>query len=242
MDPTRTGHRHNGFSDGPAGDDRDAILLFTDHLTPKTIHRMAEGIMKLSTLHSRDSATPEDGLTRRRFLTRLGVGALGLAWALPGRPRQVIAKQPDAASLPIALLERSPFVYVSPLLQNGKESSCHAELWFAWIEDSIIVTVAKDRWKATALTRGLNGARIWVGDHGRWKNMIGLHNEAYLEAPNFFATAERVEDKEMIERLLTVYAKKYPDEIARWSDRMRSGNADGSRIMIRYRPNTGGSS
>jgi hypothetical protein len=202
---------------------------------------MAEVIMKLSTLDSRDSETPEDGLTRRRFLTRLGVGALGLVWALPGRPRQVIAKQPDSSSLPIALLEQSPFVYISPLLKDGKESSCHAEVWFAWSYDSIIVTVARDRWKATALTRGLNGARIWVGDHGRWKNMIGGHNQAYLEAPNFMATAERVEDEEMIERLLTIYAKKYPDEIAKWRDRMRSGNADGSRIMIRYRPDTAGS-
>jgi hypothetical protein len=201
---------------------------------------MAEGIMNLPTPKFYDPEPREDGLTRRRFLTRLGVGALGLAWALPGRPRPVIAKEPDSTSLPIALLERSPFVYVSPLLRNGKESSCHAELWFAWIDDSIVVTVAKDRWKATALTRGLNGARIWVGDHGRWKNMIGGHNAAYLEAPNFLATAERVEDKKMIERLLTVYAKKYPDEIARWSDRMRSGNADGSRIMIRYRPDSRG--
>lgn len=183
---------------------------------------------------------PESGLTRRLFLTRLGVGAVGLAWALPGRPRPVIAKQPEATSLPIALLEQSPFIYVSPLLRDGQESRCHAELWFAWIDDSIIVTVAKDRWKATALARGLNGAHIWVGNHGRWKTMLGGRNEDFRGAPNFIATGEQVDDPKMIDRLLTVYAKKYPDEIAKWSDRMRSGNADGSRILIRYRPGIGG--
>jgi len=183
---------------------------------------------------------PREGtLTRRRLLTQIGVGAFGLTWALPGRPRPGFARQPDSVSLPIALLERSPFVYISPLLSDGKESRCHAELWYAWIDDSIVVTVARDRWKATALARGLNGARIWVGDHGRWKTMLGGRNEEFLGAPNFFAKAEKVEDRDMIERLLTVYSKKYPDEIAKWRDRMRSGNADGSRILIRYRPAAG---
>ena len=197
--------------------------------------------MKYPILNSSDIDAAEDSLTRRRFLTRLGVGAVGLACALPGQPRTVLAKQPDSSSLPIGLLEKSSFVYISPLLRSGKESSCHAELWYAWIDDSVVVTVARDRWKAAALRRGLNGARIWVGDHGRWKTMLGARNEDFLAAPNFYAKAERIEDKEMIEPLLTVYAKKYPDEISRWRDRMRSGNADGSRIMIRYRPDSGAS-
>jgi len=195
--------------------------------------------MKHPILNSSEMDAGEASLTRRRFLTRLGVGAVGLACALPGQPRTVLAKQPDSSSLPIGLLEKSSFVYISPLLRNGKESSCHAELWYAWIDDSVVVTVARDRWKAIALEKGLNGARIWVGDHGRWKTMLGGHNEEFLTAPNFYAKAERVEDKKMIEPLLTVYAKKYPNEIAKWRDRMRSGNADGSRIMIRYRPDSG---
>jgi len=195
--------------------------------------------MKHPILNSSEMDAGEASLTRRRFLTRLGVGAVGLACALPGQPRTVLAKQPDSSSLPISLLEKSSFVYISPLLRNGKESSCHAELWYAWIDDSVVVTVARDRWKAIALEKGLNGARIWVGDHGRWKTMLGSRNEEFLTAPNFYAKAERVEDKKMIEPLLTVYAKKYPNEIAKWRDRMRSGNADGSRIMIRYRPDSG---
>jgi len=195
--------------------------------------------MKHPILNSSEMVAGEASLTRRRFLARLGVGAVGLACALPGQPRTVLAKQPDSSSLPISLLEKSSFVYISPLLRNGKESSCHAELWYAWIDDSVMVTVARDRWKAIALEKGLNGARIWVGDHGRWKTMLGGRSEEFLTAPNFYAKAERVEDKKMIEPLLTVYAKKYPNEIAKWRDRMRSGNADGSRIMIRYRPDSG---
>jgi hypothetical protein len=136
----------------------------------------------------------------------------------------------------VDLLEQSPFVYISPLRSDGKESLCHAEVWYAWIDDSIIVTVAKDRWKAKALARGLDGARIWVGDHGRWNSRLGGHNKKFMGAPNFLAKADEVQDPEMIERLLTVYGKKYPTEIGRWRDRMRSGNADGSRILIRYRP------
>lgn len=207
--------------------------------------------MKHPTLRTLATIAHAERLTRRRFLKRIGMGmgmgALALSWTLPGRPRPAIAqgitqakaKRPDEASIPTELLEQSGFVYISPLLRDGKESRCHAEVWYAWIDDSIVITVAKDRWKATALARGLNGARIWVGDHGRWKARLGGRNENFLTAPSFYATASRVEDSQMIERLLTVYAKKYPDEIDRWRDRMRSGNADGSRILIRYRPKLG---
>ena len=174
-------------------------------------------------------------LTRRRFLTRVGLGVIGVTSALPGLPRKVHARAPESGSPPVALLERSPFVYISPILGNGKESRCHAELWYAWIDDSIIVTVAKDRWKAAALRRGLDTARVWVGDHGRWKTMFGGRNEEFLSAPNFIAKVDRVQDAEMIERLLAIYEQKYPLEIATWRDKMRSGNADGSRILLRYR-------
>lgn len=184
----------------------------------------------------------ETPLSRRQFLERIGAGALGLNFgliALTGLPRPASAKPPDVTSQPIGLLEKSRYVYVSPLLRDGKESRCHAEVWFAWLDDSVVVTVAKDRWKANALARGLTGARIWVGEYGRWKTTLGGRNDDFLHAPNFFATAERVHDGEMLERLLAVFAKKYPSEIAKWADKMRSGHADGSRIMIRYRPRSG---
>ena len=39
-----------------------------------------------------------------------------------------------------------------------------------------------------------------------------------------------------IDRLLADYEKKYPAEIGNWRDRMRAGQRDGSRVLIRYVP------
>jgi len=187
-----------------------------------------------------DGSQAASFVTRRRFLEHVGLGTLALAWgvsAIAGPSFSKTAAKTARAGLPeTSLLEQSSFAYISPLLANGEESTCHGEVWFGWIDDSVIVTVATDRWKAKALARGLDQARIWVGDHGRWKGMLGSRNEKFREAPNFVARAEKVEDPAMIERLLEVYGRKYPHEIATWRDKMRTGNADGSRIMIRYRP------
>jgi hypothetical protein len=177
--------------------------------------------------------------TRRRFIQRGALGLAGLAGltvGLTSNPRTVQAARPPGNRPGLELLESSPFVYISPIKNDGKESICHAEVWFAWLDDSVIITVAADRWKARALRRGLDKARIWVGAHGRWKTGLGGRNEAFRDAPNFIAHAEQVQDKATIDRLLEVYGRKYPGEIDKWRDAMHSGNADGSRIMIRYRP------
>jgi hypothetical protein len=177
--------------------------------------------------------------TRRRFLEILGGLALSsFATGLNFSPKRAVAAEPtppENLSVSKELLEKSPFVYISPLLATGQESSCHGELWFAWLDDSIVVNVASDRWKATALTRGLERARIWVGDHGRWKGMLGRRNEDFRAAPHFDARVEKVDDESTLDRLLATYEKKYPDEIASWRDAMRSGVADGSRVLLRYK-------
>ena len=174
------------------------------------------------------SLTP---ITRRRFTSALAWGALGastLAWAAA----------PSRAAAPASpkLLDESPFVYISPLKRDGSESTCHAELWYAWLDDAVVVIVASDRWKATALTRGLDRARIWVGDHGLWKTWYGGRNEAFRDAPNFVGKGEAVKDAALLDRLLARYETKYPDEIADWRDAMRNGYADGTRTLIRYSP------
>ena len=181
---------------------------------------------------------PVDRCTRRAFTARLGwhaVGVLGLvSGAQAAEPRG--PAPPGDETLPGALLERSPFVYISPLRSNGAESTCHAELWYAWLDGAVVVTVARDRWKASAIAQGLDRARIWVGDHGRWKTWYGGGNEAFRQAPRFDAIGERVKDDALLERLLAIYEHKYPDEIADWRDRMRQGNADGTRVLLRYTP------
>ena len=177
--------------------------------------------------------TPGLPLTRRQFTRAIawtGVGASALSLA----PTRAPAASP-ALPAPAKLLEESPFVYISPLGRDGSESTCHAELWYAWLDEAVVVIVATDRWKAKALRRGLDEARIWVGNHGLWKTWYGGRNEAFRDAPSFVAKGEAVEDAALLDRLLARYETKYPEEIADWRDPMRNGFADGSRTLIRYR-------
>jgi hypothetical protein len=132
-------------------------------------------------------------------------------------------------------LEKSGLVYVSPLKSDGAESSCHAEIWFAWLDGAVVVITASERWRARAIANGLDRARIWVGDHGRWKQLVG-RNEDFRQAPKFDARAEAVKDEALLERMLAEFERKYPAEIGKWREKMRGGFHDGSRTLIRYTP------
>ena len=166
-------------------------------------------------------------LDRRRFLAAV----LGLLlWKLP-RPGRAAALADDTRRA----LESSGFVYVSPLLGDGSESSCHGELWYGWLDGAVVVIVSSDSWKARAVARGLDRARIWVGDFGRVKGLL-WSNEAFREGPHFETRAAAVQDAALLERLLSGYERKYPEEIDRWRERMREGYRDGSRILLRYTP------
>ena len=46
-------------------------------------------------------------------------------------------------------------------------------MWFGWIDGAAVVITAATTWKARSLERGLTRARLWVGDYGRWKQLIG---------------------------------------------------------------------
>jgi hypothetical protein len=161
------------------------------------------------------------------------VASAGVAlWPLFGAARSARA----ADALPNALLESSPFVYISPLRKDGGESKCHSEVWYGWIDGAVVINTAPTTWKSRALAAGHDRARIWVGDHGRVKQMIGT-NDAFRSAPHFDAKVESVKGGEaLLERLLAVYAKKYPSEIANWSDKMRDGYHSGQRLLLRYTP------
>jgi hypothetical protein len=132
-------------------------------------------------------------------------------------------------------LRESPFAYISPLRTNGEESRCHSEVWYGWVDGGVVIITALKTWKTRALALGLTRTRIWVGDYGRVKKVIGS-NEAFRAGPSFMARAELVTSAQMISRLLSIYDKKYPDEIGRWRGPMKAGLADGSRLMIRYVP------
>ncbi len=161
---------------------------------------------------------------RREFLAACAATAL---WPLVGRGED---------ALPVALLEKSDFVYISPLLANGKESTCHGEVWYGWIDGAVVINTAPGTWKGRALAKGLDRARIWVGNHGRWKQLFG-RNEDFRKAPSFDAKVESVKnDDALIDALLALYEKKYPAEIADWRDEMRTGYQTGDRLLLRYTP------
>ncbi len=145
-------------------------------------------------------------------------------------PGVVRSRFPDPGEK--ALLE-SEFAYVSPLLGDGRESRCHGEVWYGWLDDAVVIITAKSTWKARALDRGLDRARIWVGNHGRWKGWF-RNNEAFRQAPHFDVRGKRARDPALFERLMAVYAKKYPAEFPDWEERQRSGFASGERLLIRY--------
>lgn len=181
-------------------------------------------------------------IDRRRFLEATAVATASAALfplrALAHHERLVHHENLAATTLSkdaTAALDASGLVYVSPLKSNGEESTCHGEVWFGWIDGAVVLITGSDRWKARSVKAGLDRARIWVGDYGRWKKWIGK-NEGFRQAPSFDATATIVKDEPLLEQLLALYEKKYPEEIAEWRDKMRSGFHDGSRVLIRYVP------
>ncbi len=168
-------------------------------------------------------------LDRRSFLIAAGAALL--------LPRRAFA----AESLPEttqSLLEKSGFVYVSPLKKDGSESTCHGEVWFAWLDGTVVINTRRGTWKAQALEKGLDRARIWVGDHGRWKGVLGGGgNEAFRTAPSFEAKARFETDKAVNDRLLAKFEQKYGAEFKnRWHEDMKTGFFSGHRKLIRYEP------
>jgi hypothetical protein len=164
----------------------------------------------------------------RRELIELGLAALAaLAW--PQRARAALA--PDVTGL----LERSEFVYVSPLKSDGSESRCHGEVWYGWLDNDVVLITSHTSWKARALARGLGRARIWVGNLGRVGRVLGS-GDAFRKGPSFEARGRKAEDAALLERLMTTYRRKYPKEIEKWERDMRSGFASGDRVLIRYAP------
>jgi len=172
----------------------------------------------------------EPTLDRRDFLE----GAAWFAGALLLPVRFAAAQDAFALSgAAKAAIESSPLIYVSPIRSDGAESSCQAEVWFAGADSALFIVTSSEGWKAKAVQQGLD-ARIWVGDFGPWKKS----DAKYKSAPSFRASASVVQrsDVETVERVLAVMGKKYSDGWAKWEPRFRQGLADGTRVMLRYRP------
>ncbi len=172
-----------------------------------------------------DPCTPH--LSRRTFLE--GAVAASGALLLPRWARSEEAALSQAARKGIA---ESPLIYVSPLRGDGSESACHGEVWFVADGTDLLVVTTEDRWRAVAVTRGLESARIWVGDFGPWKK-----SDQFKSGPSFVAKVALVsKDAPEVERALNAFGAKYPDDWENYGPRFRNGMKDGSRVMLRYRP------
>ncbi len=184
-------------------------------------------------------AASEHGLDRRRFLT----GAAGLlvaplalragpAWAAHHEKAEAA---PGLAAATRAKLASSEFVYISPLKSDGVESRCHGEVWYGWFDGAVYITTGNSTWKSRALARGLDRAKLWVGDYGRWRGLLSK-NEAFRQGPELLTRVSRDTDPAAGRRLLAIFAEKYPDEFPGWKDRMERGHETGERWVLRYEP------
>jgi hypothetical protein len=163
-------------------------------------------------------------ITRRTFLAAAAAGTAGLLLPRPAR-----ADHHEALA---AAMAASPLVYVSPLKKDGSESTCHGEVWFVADGADVLVVTAHDRWKAKSLAKGLDRARLWVGDFGVWKDAGGK----WKSAPTFDAKVKSETDTAAREKALALFGKKYPKEWDKWGPRFAGGLADGSRVLLRYSP------
>ena len=166
-------------------------------------------------------------LNRRRLI--VAGGSLTVAGLAGVNPR--LGAQGNAVGLPQALV-KSELVYLSPLRSDGTLSQCQAEVWFAYVDDAIYVVTASDAWRARAVTQGLGQTQVWVGDVGQWRSS----REAYLQLPRLKAQADFVREQSAQSRVLAAMGGKYSAEWGVWGPRFRNGLADGSRVMLRYRP------
>ena len=153
-----------------------------------------------------------------------------------GGPYVYMTPEGEPSRILAHALGGSPYVYVSPLHPDGRESTCHGEIWYAWLDGVVVSSTSVKGWKARAIASGRDRARLWVGNYGRWKNQARGTKIAFRHGPTFVARATTSKDPALLEAILSVYAVKYPKEIGRWADRMRKELASGERILLRYEP------
>lgn len=164
--------------------------------------------------------------TRRELLTYASASlAIGLLPRIAGATTSL----PQATT---TALTGSDLLYLTPMKSNGNESKCHAEVWFTYDGNNVYVVTASDAWRTRAIRQGLSRAHIWVGEFGAWTKS----EERYRSAPGFAAIGDIEADPGEHERVLDLYGDKYTLEWLMWGPRFRNALKDGSRTMLRYRP------
>lgn len=136
-----------------------------------------------------------------------------------------------AESRAVAALDGSPLIYLTPLVSNGRESRCQAEVWFVHRHAEVFVFTWADKWRAEAMRRGFRRARIWIGDFGPWRSA----NERYRSAPSLDLEGRFETDPAVHSGLLEAFARKYESEWGAWDRRVRAGLSEGGWVLLRYR-------
>ncbi len=171
--------------------------------------------------------------SRREFLA--GAAAVGASLTLPHRLlAESAAETRKGTGIDDAMraaLAASSLVYISPLRSGGAESSCHAEVWFVQDGDEVLIVTPPKAWRASAIGKGLDEARLWVGDFGGWTRSNGR----YKSAPSYIAHARIDDDPSAHTRALETFGAKYVAEWSKWGPRFQAGLASGERVLIRYR-------
>lgn len=161
----------------------------------------------------------------RRNVIAMSTALLLSGW---GSSRRAFAGSPK--NLALTALDTSPLIYLSPIVSNDKESSCHAEVWFVYRDEEIFVVTWADKWKAEAMRRGFSRAKIWIGNFGPWKNA----NKRYLSAPSLRLEGRFENDPEIHSTLLVEFSSKYKNEWSFWDTRVRDGLVNGDWVLMRY--------
>ena len=171
-------------------------------------------------------------LSRRSFLE--GAVALSGALLLPSgfaraqQEKYRVSEQARAAS------ESSRVIYITPIRSDGSESSCHGEVWFVAEGQDLLVVTKPDLWRFRAVKRGLDRARIWVGEFGVWTKS----RDKFKTAPAFLAQAEHISsDAGLVKRTLDAMGVKYAKTgWETYGPRFNKGLRNGDRVLLRYRP------
>jgi hypothetical protein len=174
----------------------------------------------------------QSAISRREFLCGAaalsGVALLPASVAWPSDAKFQLSNDAQAA------IAKSQLIYITPIKSDGGESACHGEVWFYADGEDLLVVTKRELWRSQAVKRGLDRARIWVGDFGVWKRSKG----AFREGPTFLAQVAHIStDADAVARTLKAMAVKYADEgWSTYGPLFKEGLADGSRVLLRYRP------
>lgn len=117
-------------------------------------------------------------------------------------------------------LREAKYVYIQSERKSG-EFSKPAEIWFFYDDGAVWVGTSPTSFRVRRIKAGRKKARIAVGRR---------------DGPSFEATGELVKDAAAEERLMSEFARKYPEGWERFSQKFREGFKSGERVLVRYRP------